>query len=292
MELNTSVVNSILKYIEEHIDENLTVANISAKAGYTERHLHSIFRKVVGMTPGKYIRTRRLRRTALRLRLSSKSITHIALDAGFDSAQSYSREFRKLFGVSPRTYRQMKEWDLNGLLLPLDELAESAPTYTLCQRPSQKIYGYNVNYQKSLSSLPIIQKSVRWQSIQAVLHNIGRDIIYAYKFSPCTRQDTMLNVQMFAGITEPDSTKGEFIMSKVISGGLYARFEFKGNQEEYSQFAHKVYMVVLPQNNMLRRSGEDIEHFHYGGDLNNSESDTLSMTYFVPVTLQNDKNTV
>lgn len=286
MKLNTSVINAILKYIEVHIDENLTVADIAARAGYTERHLHTLFRKVVGMTPGKYIRNRRLRRTALRLRLSSKSITRIALDAGFDSAQSYSREFRKLFGVNPRAYRKMKDWDLKGLVLPLDELTESVPKFTLCQRPPQILYGYSVNYQKTLSSLPVTQKSVRWQSVQAVLQSTGRDIIYTYTFAPCDRQDMMLNVQMFVGINEPYSSGGEFVMEKALSGGLYARFEFNGNQEEYSHFAHRIYMVVLPENNMLRRPGEDIEHFHYGGEGSKGETDILSMTYYVPISLQ------
>ncbi|CAB5527355.1 helix-turn-helix domain-containing protein [Citrobacter werkmanii] len=291
MKLATSVVHSILKHIENNIDENLTVADIAAKAGYTERHLHTIFRKVVGMTPGKYIRTRRLRRAAIRVRLSSQSITHIALDAGFDSVQSFSREFSKLFGVNPRTYRQMEEWDLKGLLIPQDELRESPPKFTLCQRPSQVLYGYCVNYQKSLISLPIIQKSIRWQSIQTELQDIGRDIICAYEFLPCKQQDMMLNVQMFVGTTEQDNTKSEFTMKKVVSGGLYAQFEFNGNQDEYSKFAQKIYMAVLPQNNILRRAGEDIEHFHYGGNLNDSEKHTLSMTYYVPVTLQKVKNT-
>lgn len=50
---------------------------------------------------GEYIRKRRLCRAAILVRLTAKSMLDIALSLHFDSQQSFSREFKKLFGCSP-----------------------------------------------------------------------------------------------------------------------------------------------------------------------------------------------
>jgi len=45
------VSNNILRYIDEHIEEALTVGNIANEAGYSEYHFSRIFKATVGMSP-------------------------------------------------------------------------------------------------------------------------------------------------------------------------------------------------------------------------------------------------
>ncbi|MGY0159838.1 helix-turn-helix domain-containing protein [Edwardsiella tarda] len=102
------IISSMVNWIEENSDKNITIDDLSIVTGYSNRSLHNFFKEKYNITLGKYIRQRRLSRSAMLLRLTSQSITHIALSSGFDSVQSYSREFKKAFGLNPRDYRRNK----------------------------------------------------------------------------------------------------------------------------------------------------------------------------------------
>ena len=74
-------------------------------------------------------------------------------------------------------------------------------------------------------------------------------------------------------------------MGKIINGGLYAGVEFNGSSESYFNFSQKIYTHVLPEANLQRREGEDIENFHYQPGVESScRVEIVSITYYIPVT--------
>ncbi|ELC7952737.1 helix-turn-helix domain-containing protein, partial [Salmonella enterica] len=95
--MKKTISEFILLWIEENLENNITIGKLAVMTGYSERSIYIFFKDYCGMTIGKYIRNRRLCRTAFLLKLTSRSITEIAITYGFDSLQSYSREFKKLF---------------------------------------------------------------------------------------------------------------------------------------------------------------------------------------------------
>ena len=66
-----------------------------------------MFRAMTGESVNELVRRLRLERAAYRLRHYSASVMEVALDAGYDSAEAFSRAFRRGCGVSPRQYRKM-----------------------------------------------------------------------------------------------------------------------------------------------------------------------------------------
>ena len=101
-------VRSVLKaliYIEEHLDEELTIEEIAKIACYSPYHFHRIFHAVVGESLYQHVKRLRLERAADRLRNTDKPVTQIALDASYDTPSSFTKAFKQVMGISPRNYR-------------------------------------------------------------------------------------------------------------------------------------------------------------------------------------------
>jgi AraC-like DNA-binding protein len=72
--------------------------------GYTHRHLRRVFLDFVGTAPGDYLRLRRFN-GALRHMRSPRSLTDIALAAGYYDQAHFCREFKDFAGLTPSAYR-------------------------------------------------------------------------------------------------------------------------------------------------------------------------------------------
>ena len=96
----------VLEHIEAHLDEELKVEELADIAHFSRFHFQRIFKGMTGETLGGYIRRRRLEWAANALQSLDQSITQLALDAGFENSESFSRAFKIQFGISPSQYRR------------------------------------------------------------------------------------------------------------------------------------------------------------------------------------------
>ena len=82
-----------------------SVRSLGAAFHLSPSRFGHLFRVQVGISPVRALRLMRLRQAALQLRYTSESVERIAEETGFASLSHLSREFRRNFGMSPRTYR-------------------------------------------------------------------------------------------------------------------------------------------------------------------------------------------
>ena len=94
-----------LDYIEEHIDRDLGLEELSEGFDMTPHYFCRSFRKAVGMPPYRYLITRRIERAKELLASTDKDVTEIALEVGFSSHSHFTTAFRRSVGYAPRTYR-------------------------------------------------------------------------------------------------------------------------------------------------------------------------------------------
>ena len=99
-------VQRMQRYIDSHISEQITPAQLAEEALFSPWYARKIFEQYTGLTPARYIRRLKLSRSALRLRDEKCGVLDIALDMGFGSAEGYQRAFRKEFGINPRAYAE------------------------------------------------------------------------------------------------------------------------------------------------------------------------------------------
>ncbi|EBF4234898.1 helix-turn-helix transcriptional regulator [Salmonella enterica] len=104
----------IYLWIEQNLNIKITLADLALKSGYSQRYLNSLFREQTGMSPGQYIRNRKLTQAAFMLRDSSRSITDISLMYGFENLSSFSRSFKLFSYKTPRRYRQSSSWNMEA----------------------------------------------------------------------------------------------------------------------------------------------------------------------------------
>jgi len=102
----------LLAYLQAHLDEPLDIESLARLAGVSPRQLDRLFERIFGESPRACLRRLRLERAAGQLRRTRRRILAIALDAGFDSHESFTRSFARRFGHTPAGYRRLPSINL------------------------------------------------------------------------------------------------------------------------------------------------------------------------------------
>lgn len=100
-------IQNSLDYIEKHLCEDIKLDEIAKQSYFSEFYFHRLFRKAVGTSVMAYVRQKRLSLAAEELAETDGKITDIAFKYQFSSEESFSRAFRRLYGTSPRNYRNL-----------------------------------------------------------------------------------------------------------------------------------------------------------------------------------------
>lgn len=91
--------------IEAHLFENLSLDDFALLTSLSLSSFKRKFKEVFGSSPARYIKTKKLEKSAELLELSSQRISDIAFDCGFNDVAHFSKSFHIHFGVSPTDYR-------------------------------------------------------------------------------------------------------------------------------------------------------------------------------------------
>ena len=97
-------VKSAEEYIQEHIQERLSIAEIADHAGVSSRSVFNGFRKYRGLTPMQYLLKCRLNHVHRDLHMATRethTVTEIAAKWGFSQMGRFARAYRKVYGESP-----------------------------------------------------------------------------------------------------------------------------------------------------------------------------------------------
>lgn len=106
MATNAEVVREIARRMEGRWAEDLSVPALAAKAGYSLHHFSRLFAGVLGVSPKEYVLRRRLSEAARILAGTKRRVTDVAFDYGFNDLETFTRAFRREFGVTPSAVRR------------------------------------------------------------------------------------------------------------------------------------------------------------------------------------------
>lgn len=100
------VVEQITEYIENHLEEELSLEKISKELNYSKFYMARIFSEIKHCTIYKYIQEKRLSEAARKLVDTDKSIIEIAYEAQYNSQQAFSLAFQQKYSCSPGKFRK------------------------------------------------------------------------------------------------------------------------------------------------------------------------------------------
>jgi AraC family transcriptional regulator len=99
----------VIEYVDAHLDQDLTLAELAAVAEFSPSHFKALFKQATGVPVHRFVLERRIERARLRLLEGRLSVTEIALETGFAHPSHMARWMRRLLGLGPsqiRTGRQ------------------------------------------------------------------------------------------------------------------------------------------------------------------------------------------
>ena len=96
----------MLTHIQEHLDEALDLEELARVACFSSFHFHRIFAAMTGETIADHVRRLRLERAAMELRSGAKQVIQVALDAGYEAHEAFTRAFKMAYGISPTEFRR------------------------------------------------------------------------------------------------------------------------------------------------------------------------------------------
>lgn len=243
-------LKKVIEFIGKHLDEKLTLNQLSSIACFSKYHFHRIFTAYTGLSLQHYIRWLRLKRAAHQLIVDKeKSILDIAINAGFESHESFTRVFKQICGISPSEFRSQSSWYL-----------WEKPPYCL---PKQGEMTMNVVIKKMKERrLAVIEhrgdpkkvgesvhKLINWARDQAMIlkPKPGESFGFAYD-DPKTASASEFRFDL--GLTVPEQLKLEgAVIEKRLPAGRYAVALHQGAREDIGDTVYGLYRDWLPKSN-------------------------------------------
>lgn len=246
MDLAEEYVKRILRvliYIEENIDEEMSLERLAKVACYSPFHFHRIFQAIVGETIHQYIKRLRIERAAGKLRYTELPVTEIALDASYDTPSAFTKAFKQFMGKSPRRYRALYT-AINAMTQKIKELPMIKPDKIEKNTPDLNLLFVRRcgNYSQS-----------PWEAWEAIIgfineNRLDRSHLRYFGISHDDPQVTSEDKLRYdAAILAPQGVKekGE-VGRQTLKGGKYAIFTHHGPYSGLEATFNKIFLKWLP----------------------------------------------
>ncbi len=101
-------IKKSIEYIENNLNKKIELQEIANKAFLSKYHFHRVFHATIGESVAEYIRRRRLIEAANELLNTEHKIIDIALNYQFSTQESFTKAFKKFYGIPPKEFRKNK----------------------------------------------------------------------------------------------------------------------------------------------------------------------------------------
>ncbi|MER6401608.1 helix-turn-helix domain-containing protein [Kitasatospora sp. NPDC001603] len=99
-------LTQVLAWAQQRLDRPLTVTDLARRANTSPRNLGRQFRSVLGQTPLQWLLNQRVRRAQELLEATDESVEAVAVATGMGTATTLRRQFKRIVGVPPNSYRE------------------------------------------------------------------------------------------------------------------------------------------------------------------------------------------
>jgi AraC family transcriptional regulator len=279
-----------LDYIEDHLDADLDPGEVARHAGISQWHFQRIFRALTNETLKTYIRSRRFAVALELLERTETPVIEVGLVSGFATQESFTRAFKKAFGVTPAAYRKSRR------VVPFSHKARFDEGYL------RHIHA-NVSLRPELydqRELRLVGMSTRFFGADSEKSNFARKLPALWgAFLPRIGELDRADPGVGYGVIRPSLERSDeleyFAAAEVrarasVPAGMvvldlpaahYARFAHRGPISQLDRTLNYVYSSWLLTSGMRHTGGYDLELY----DARYRPDSEESMIYYaIPVT--------
>ena len=258
-------VEKALWYVESHFREEVTLDDVAAHAGVSRYHMSRAFGLATGRSITQYVRSRRLTEAAAALAGGAADILTVALDAGYESHEAFTRAFREQFGRTPEAVRA--QGTSHGLqLVEAIKMDESILTNLaeplLETRPTLLVAGSTERYNAETSAnIP-----AQWQRFGPHIGHIPGQVGHS-TYGVVYNGDGAGNMEYMAAVEVSDFTRlpKEFAQLR-IPEHRYAIFTHREHISTIRRVWATIFNQWLPESGFKIAGAPEIER--YGPEFN------------------------
>lgn len=97
-----------ITHMSSHLDEAISIEELATRAGMSRAVFHRKFKQVTTMAPIQFVKSMRLNNAAMKI-AGGKTVNQAALEVGYVSPSQFSREFKRMYGQSPRQWSEAQK---------------------------------------------------------------------------------------------------------------------------------------------------------------------------------------
>ena len=282
---NITLVSKAVDYIEDNLREAITVADMADAVSYSLYHFCRTFNQATHHTPYDYLMRRRLSEAARELVRTDRKIIEIALDYQFNSPETFSRAFKRVFEMQPSQLRKQGGIDGRRLMPRL--------TFAHIRHISKGAYLKPVLEEKDAFRVTGVMTLVKhdqtvirelWDLLARELES-SENVVEpgSYYGIACYPRDWENHGFLYMVAIEIPALDivSAVLVVKTIPALKYARFVHKGPTRDLPLTLDYVYHTWLP------KSGQSLSYplvvEHYGRDFWNCDSDDSEREILVPI---------
>jgi len=96
-----------IEYLSSHLDEAVTIEDMASQVGMSRAVFHRKFKQATTMSPIQFVKSMRLNSAAVKI-ARGMNVKEAAMEVGYTSSSQFSREFKRMYGQSPRQWSNSK----------------------------------------------------------------------------------------------------------------------------------------------------------------------------------------
>jgi AraC family transcriptional regulator len=278
-----------IDYIEAHLDVDLTCADVARHAGISHWHFQRIFKALTNETLKTYIRSRRMGNALDLLATTETRVLDVALGAGFESQESFTRAFKKAFGVTPASYRRhgSRLQFVRKLRFDADYLRHIHTRITLepeiYEQPAMDLVGMRTRFFGVDSEKNNIAKKLPplWAAFLARMDEIEHRVagVCYGVVRPTPEKSDLLEYHAAVAVAPSGAVPAGMVRVRVPPA-RYARFTHVGKVAHVDKTVNYIYSSWLARSGMRHTYGADLEFYDARY---HPESDASVIRYAIPV---------
>ena len=246
----SSPVAKALWFIESHLSQDLSLDDVAHVTGTSPFYLTRAFAAAVGYSVMRYARGRRLTEAARALANGAGDILSVALEAGYNSHEAFTRAFGQQFGTSPENVRANAS--LDGLAL-IDAVRHVEPITADIEAPRIEagrvllIAGLLERYSpETASRIPF-----QWQCFSPYIGNVPDQLETAVTYGVITNGDGEGNVDYVSGVEVRTFSETPAELGRIrIPARPYAVFSHRDHVSQIPKTWNAIWDAYLPSSHL------------------------------------------